>query len=753
MTSTQRRQNSSCDPCRKVKRRCFFAPSTDGIATTCVNCQRRGKTCTFDFAISKSTAKSTKRRGISSSEPSIWNNAPETHRQTESVVDGIPDATEWDAWLDLDVNQGNAVDLTEPNLSGQTDPNSLWDPSIFSPEPSTEASYRYIGAETDLIPLPPRAPTPPHRITSLLSGNPTRSPLYLLNARLDATIIDARLAQIHNTIITGSASRFAEFECNLYATVSRYRLDDAGAEAEESQGGLLPAAGSSSGLIEYRTSSERGKTPEAQPHIPTLGSSSPQMTALGIVRFLDQFSGLYGNRLSASASRQSNDTLKAVLRVFSMQWLSTSQNQAPDALADAYTDAWFQARSLLQSTQAQYIRSFRLIYALILFDGVAIPSKTRGSVPEHEFLCWGLETLLYLQRLVKKHCDILGPSSMYKSIFEASLSVVSWAGYIRDIGAALTGDHRCLLPCPDIGTKRLEASTPGDTMVQLARQVDVPVTAPLDFADLVPSLDGCVPTVCRGMVAQAFVVWREIIRVKELLSTPASVTSETLSHAISDAVIYIGRFNDTFDPFITQCIQSLHRLSIRSKISSISIFLPWNLSILILSESLKPLLTNTNTTTNNSIITTEISSHLQSYRRSATLMINKIATQILSGRPDETSTFNTSNGLAPDVSILAYHITPGLTALTFGKAIEGVLDLKSFSTSSGLTSQTGMESESWKKDIDALLAALSSLETTVGGKEVSRGVFDGLLGKYGDLICECWDGSGDGDGLDGVDRL
>ncbi|KAL4789798.1 hypothetical protein BDV19DRAFT_394682 [Aspergillus venezuelensis] len=741
MISTQRRQNTSCDQCRKVKRRCFFAPSTDETVTSCVNCQRKGKTCTFDFAISKSTAKSSKRRGISSSEPPVWTGPSGPHHLSESVADSIPDASDWDTWLNLNASQGSTIDLTEPNLSDQT---GLWDPSILSPDPSTEASYPYIGAETDLIPLPPRAPSPPHRITSLLSGNSTRSPIYLLNAKLDATIIDAKLAQIYNTIITGSASRFAEFECNLYSTVSRYRLDDAGA-VQESIGGPLPAAGSSSGLIEYQAPKERGHTPEAQLHIPPLGSSSPQMTALGIVRFLDHFSGQYGNRLSASASRQLNDTLKAVLRVFSMQWLSTSQNPAPDALTDAYTDAWFQARSLLQSTQAQYIRSFRLIYALVIFDGVAIPSKARGKVPEHELLSWGLETLLYLQRLVRKHCDILGPSSMYKSIFEASLSVVSWAGYIRDIGAGLMGDHRCMLPCPDLETKRLETSTPGDTMVQLVRHIDIPVTAPQHLADSVPDLDSCVPAVCRGMVAHAFVVWRKIIRVKELLSSPIPSLTQTLSEAISDAVTSIGPFNDTFNTFIIQCIQSLHHLSMRSKISFISIILPWNLSILILSDSLKQTITNT------ALISRDTLFSLQSYRRSATSAITQIATEILSIQFDETSTFNTFNGLAPDVSILAYHITPGLTALTFGRAIEGVINLNFASTSSGnvqegLGNGDRLESnDSWKKDIGTLMSALSSLDTTVGGKEVSRAVFDGLLGKYGDLVCECWDGDGDGD--------
>ncbi|KAL4937877.1 Alpha/beta hydrolase family-domain-containing protein [Aspergillus oleicola] len=560
---------------------------------------------------------------------------------------------------------------------------------------------------------------------------------FLSNPGLDTTILDSRLAKIYNTIITGSASRFADFECNLYATVSRYRLDDA--DSEGSIGQLLPSSESSSGLIEYARSSERGKAPQS--YTPPLDNAGHHMTALGIVRFLDHFSGLYGNHLSASASRQSNETLKAVLRVFSMQWLSTSQNPSPDALMDAYTDAWFQARSLLQSTQSHYIRSFRLIYALILFHGLSIPTKARQAVPEHESLATGLETLLYLQRLVRKHCDTLGQSSMYKSIFEASLSVIAWAGYIRDIGAALTADHRCMLPCPDLRTNKLETSMPGDTMVQLVRHIDEPVLESPVLTTSSPDLDGCVPTICRGAVAHAFVVWRDIIIVKELLSS-RTPTTQTLSAAVFAAATGVGRFNDTFNTFIRHCTDFLNRLSIRSKISFISIILPWNLGILILSETLKPIMADTSLIP----ITPELSSQLHTYRRKAVSTITQIATKILSQRSEETKNFNAENGLVPDVPILAFHVTVGLTVMTFGKAIEATIDMQA-SMSSGNNAEernTGDlqlgQDDSWKKDVGTLMEALSLLDTIVGGKEVTRCVFDGLLRRHADVLCDCWSG-------------
>ena len=46
----------------------------------------------------------------------------------------------------------------------------------------------------------------------------------------------------------------------------------------------------------------------------------------------------------------------------------------------------------------------------------------------------GLQKLSYLDGLVKEYCANLGSRSTYSALLEASLSVVRWGGYIRDIG-------------------------------------------------------------------------------------------------------------------------------------------------------------------------------------------------------------------------------------------------------------------------------------------------------------------------------
>jgi hypothetical protein len=240
--------------------------------------------------------------------------------------------------------------------------------------------------------------------------------------------------------------------------------------------------------------------------------------------------------------------LKAVLRAFSMQWLST-ESGSMDSLNNAYHDTWFEARSILQS--AQSIKSFRIVYAILLFDGIAIPGKPKSP---HEFLNTGLEHLQYLQSLVNEYCGILGPHSTYSALLEASLSVVSWAGYIRDIGAALTGSHSCKLPsaCHTKASQDIQLDAVGGHHHPVLGSSSGAIHQDLDD----------IPGVCRRAVAQAFYVWRQIVRVKESLNSAVSLPE------VVSTITAVEEFNQTFRPFMNRCIESLEHLSTGSKASS-----------------------------------------------------------------------------------------------------------------------------------------------------------------------------------------
>lgn len=101
---------------------------------------------------------------------------------------------------------------------------------------------------------------------------------------------------------------------------------------------------------------------------------------------------------------------------------------------------------------------------------------------------------------------------------------------------------------------------------------------------------------------------------------------------------------------------------------------------------------------------------------------------MLSLPPEEA--FNLQNGLRADVPIISYHITPSLTATTFEKAIEAMIDIH-------LTDEQDNVSM-WKQQIDTLMKSLTSLDVTVGGEQVTKAAFSSLLRRHGDVLSECW---------------
>ncbi|KAL4884268.1 hypothetical protein BJY04DRAFT_226035 [Aspergillus karnatakaensis] len=705
MLSSKRRQNTSCDPCRRAKRRCYFSASENGLGdVACANCKTRGRSCTFAFAASKLNDRRSRRLSLKSHQAALADS--EDHDPFSANPDLLA------SWLDMDAGQstlsGGDLDPTERVVALNT---------CFSPSCKHDTGLQ---AQRQKAPYTPEdrasllALSTPQHLANISSS----SPICLLNTKLSATVLDQRLAQVHNTIVSGCASRFVDFDCNLYATTSRYRLADGD--------DLHPFYEQSS---HFPNMFPEGIVDASRPvGIP---SQSPQpddpgyhMTVLGVVRFLDHFGRLYGNRLSASARSQSDAVLKAVLRIFSMQWLSTSETEAtatPGSLTAAFHDAWFHARALLQN--AQYIRSFRVLYAILLFEGISIPREARNSVPAHKFLGQGLTSLQYLNKLIQEYCSILGPHSMYSSLLKACLSVVCWGGYIRDIGAALVSDHCCRLPCasPPSGLKsavQLTLSTNRKSISDLATK-----SASRPSTDQYP--DNVVPAVCRRAVAEAFHAWKQITDTKELISS--GVSTSQICDAASSAVIAVTAFNDTFSDFIKHCIKNLERLSTASKVSSISIILFWNLSILILAESVLQPTTNIRSTP-----TLPIRSTIISLQAEATSTITRISQHLLSLPLEET--FNIHNGLSSDVPIIAYHITPSLTATVFEKAIEAIVSQHL----SAVSEKEQMMDDSWKHQVDTLMKVLSSLDATIGGEQASRTAIGFLMRQYADTLMECW---------------
>lgn len=450
----QRRQNSSCDPCRRSKRRCTLPLVTlDSSSPACTHCQRLGHACTFNFATSrldkKTSRKQRKRHGITEH---ITNDYDISDLATYSgALDG---ENLFEKWLNLD----NESSYNDAESSNQNYPDS-----ISGPESVPKDDYQH-GKQMTLAPrhLRKKHPVLPLGAGSIL-GISRQSPIYLLNSKLDTAILETRLARIFEIVVNGCASRYLDYDCNLYATQNRYQIEDStistSSASPDSDADLTESwedpTPSGSTCQEDIASTQLQLHTDRMATKPAIREDCCNMTLVGSARFLDHLAGLYGNKLGLAARNQSDAALHAVLRVFALQWIplprSSSGTGPPsdrDSCLDAYTDAWFNARSQIMASQ--HIRSFRVVLAILLFDGIAIPIKAHTSLGfagiEHEFLDIGLQSLSMLDKLVMQYCATLGPFSRYAALAEASLSLVRWCGYIRDLGAALTANHECKIP-------------------------------------------------------------------------------------------------------------------------------------------------------------------------------------------------------------------------------------------------------------------------------------------------------------------
>ncbi|KAE8392896.1 Alpha/beta hydrolase family-domain-containing protein [Aspergillus alliaceus] len=584
-----------------------------------------------------------------------------------------------------------------------------------------------------------------NNIQNIIGSSPS-SPIYLLNSKLNATILDGCLARIYNTIVTSCTSRYIDYDCNLYATKRRYELENDECGSPQEQLSANSSLVSNDNLPKTPSSISQSATSFSTPsHLP--GQLHPitqdfnqRMTVLGAVRFLDHLSDLYGNRLTGPARRKSDAVLKAVLRAFSLQWISPTGPSSDTRLANndsslyttcdssvnAFYDSWFRARTLIRDSLS--VRSFRVACAILMFDGISIPTQARDkSVIAHEFIEAGLQKLDCLTGLVEQYCANLGPHSMYGAIAEASLSIIRWCGHIRDIGAALTGEHVCRIP-DSSGHEKGDGSSSGNE----------PALTWSHNEDVNPDFDDSVPGICRATVAEAFRVWRHIVALKASVSTADKDDFElcpNVSAAIASTVTAVGKFNQRFRPFLNHCVENIKHLSIRSRLSSVSITMFWNLGIFVLSQTLKPIITGLSPICSHDQIST-----LQAYNTEATYSVAQTVERVLSLPLEEI--FNLHNGVSAESSILSYHITPSLMATTLKKAIENILDTQFYPLCSldptGYGFRIPDPDAAWKQQIDIIMKGLVSLEVTIGGLQDASVAIQELMRNHGDVISECW---------------
>ncbi|KAJ5160070.1 uncharacterized protein N7482_007074 [Penicillium canariense] len=271
-----RRQNTSCDPCRRSKRRCFFSHRDEGDdSASCTHCQRLGHACTFDFATSQLNSRPKKRQRRKQQgpshlpgypQPNIVDKASETpvNCPRDSCQNGSTyDQEDFSSWLNLDVGQ-YFDDISRSFATDTYSPTTSLAPAHLDLSATSEPR-RY---EREAL-VPSRSHPAQSALTLVagqLLGSTLRSPVYLLTSRLNATIIDERLARIYETIVTGSASRFLDYDSNLYATGYRYQIENSSPEESQESSPARIATILNENSIGFPTSSPQPMEPLSSCH-------------------------------------------------------------------------------------------------------------------------------------------------------------------------------------------------------------------------------------------------------------------------------------------------------------------------------------------------------------------------------------------------------------------------------------------------------------------------------------------------------
>lgn len=483
---SHRRQNASCDRCRHSKRRCLVLPEQQREpGTVCTNCERLGYSCTFSFAESRKNSGQTRKFAnartirappaeaiaLGLSDPEVTGSG---HFSSYGLDVGQYDNTIPEPLMEFDFE--NFLNFNSESFLDHSNIPTL--PEITHPSMAQPTDSEYLPQWHD---VPPCFQTEDSRVRPGLSsivGCSLNSPVRLLSSSWEAKLLSEHLARIYQTITSGSAAIFLDYDCNLYTGRYHYRFDvSIPAHSDDPSimiSNVTPndpttiACVSKSPLKSLHTSLDQPNTGESgrNSQIPRKHETNRTITVLGAVRFLDHFGDLYGNCLSTNFKAQSDEILKEVLRTFSFQWLSTanssanvkfnnnmladsstSKRQQPSQPSLAFVDAWIRARSLIKN--AHSVVSFAVVYATLLFDTVIVPDEALAGLGEdasrHEFLDTGFHKLAYLELLVEKYCANLGTKSEHGALMESCLNIMRWFAYLRDTVVALTTDRPCRL--------------------------------------------------------------------------------------------------------------------------------------------------------------------------------------------------------------------------------------------------------------------------------------------------------------------
>ncbi|KAK4942857.1 hypothetical protein LTR10_017433 [Elasticomyces elasticus] len=413
--SSGRRQNASCDPCRHSKKRCAFDPgSQPGSGAPCQNCAHLGHLCTFNFVAARRAQKGAKILASPKSGPFSGQASPPAASPAAASVNALNPGVAWTTIQPPTEREMHLDNMIWAGLGPQT---FLDFDTFFATEPQGWMDLSEGVLNNDILgtgyEVNNDAITPLVSPTGFSSQSQEKlrhfedapagdfwhgSSIQLLNSTALTEGVTKNFSRIYDTMMVGLASRYLSYVCNQFAGAHGYIIEPENAasqltssDPEDRQ--RLPDEMLS--LTGQCCQSGWGQTVRQSTQKPI--ESFRRITLIGVARFLDNFSTLYGNKLDPKKRKLDEDTFTSVLQAFASQFASPDDLDPgrQDILSDnivesaedpassitmnqVFTAAWFNAHSHL--TQSINNRSFVHLYSVFLFHMTAVPSEASSKI-------------------------------------------------------------------------------------------------------------------------------------------------------------------------------------------------------------------------------------------------------------------------------------------------------------------------------------------------------------------------------------
>lgn len=574
-----------------------------GRVAICTNCFRLGHKCTYEFARARQQHQNT-RKGTNKS-------------SLANLPDGRASAPADQSWLGTNVespllqtNQEHLPIQSHIELDTEPDLSFPWPSSSLSPFDDVFVGFSGAGYLDELI-------APAHHLAnsssttrrseSLWAGNESPAglqqpvddinssnsritqPALLLSSSLSDNMVGEVLARVYNSIIARNSMRWLRFDANPYASSSPYKLlsndlrptTPAGSGHSNALSNFYP---DHSATIQEFTAIE----PYDRHNPPKMTNQKPPLSLLGAVRFLDHFSDLYGNRLGNHGRKMSDSAIKATLTAYSMQWLPAQPNPQPRQCSErrsfqnfwnqqgppietVYCQTWNRAKDTIE--KAHGLKSFRLVYATLLFDATAVPADSHKDVSfKNTLLQSAFAMLQELGEMVTQHAKNLGTSSVYAGLLESSLAVVQWLGHLRDLTSSLINPRRPrppeLLPASHENEQFGLNSFHGPYW-QIFEDIPRALGNPQAFSFNLKALDDSVWEFLRRHVPRLLSTTRAICIAKADFTDEVSVAHVTATggyQPLLSVIEAIDNMRKIIGSFFEVCVENLDLLSAESKL-------------------------------------------------------------------------------------------------------------------------------------------------------------------------------------------